>query len=695
MKFGCRMRPSRFLPIEGICRPAWHFREYNSTDNDSTVTIEKLSWSACQMERFACKTMLESINKEWETTLDAVDILIFTHDQQFRIRRCNKAYQRCAGIPFQQIIGQLYYEVFPKTPQPIDSCLKAFKAGGKEVEEQQVGDTIYRSQSFVVKDAHGNYLYSVHTMEDVTEQKRVASELIRSETHFRMLYESSRDAIMLTTLEPGYGYLSGNPAAVALFGCRDEREFILQTPVRFSPEFQADGRRSDEHALEIAQLVQSTGGHIFEWLHRRMDGTTFPAEVMLTATNIDGKQRVLVSVRDITIRKETENALRHSLQAFQALTAVNHHLVYASDEQLLLENICHSIVDNSNYLMAWVGYVLYNEYKSIKVMAHAGHDQRYLDMMQLTWEESERGMGPNGRAIRNRTAQLVQDTATDPSFLPWRNAATEHGYAAIVTFPLLNENQSVFGVLNVYAGEKNAFVSNEVKLLEQMAADLSFGVSALRTRHQRDLALEQSQQHQKTLKDSLEGTIQAMARLVEMRDPYTAGHQERVADLAEAIARQMGLPDEEIHAIHLGATVHDLGKIKIPAEMLSKPGRLSELEMAIVRTHAQAGFDILKDIPFPWPIANMIFQHHERLDGSGYPQGLKGDAILLEARILAVADVVEAMASHRPYRAGLGIEAALTEITGQSGAHYDPVVVEACLALFNKHHYSLKKVRTG
>ncbi|MHB8453746.1 MAG: HD domain-containing phosphohydrolase [Acidiferrobacterales bacterium] len=639
--------------------------------------------------------MLESINKEWETTLDAVDILIFTHDRQFRVRRCNKAYQRCAGIPYQQIIGQLYYEIFPKAPQPMKSCLNAFKGGGKEVEELQVGDKIYSSNSFVVKDSHGNYLYSVHTMEDVTERKRVASELIRSETHFRMLYESSRDAIMLATLEPGYRYISGNPAAVALFGCRDEHEFILQTPVSFSPELQPDGRSSDEHALEIAQVLQSTGGHFFEWLHKRMDGTTFPAEVLLTATNIDGKQVVLASVRDITIRKDTEKALKHSLQAFRALSAVNHNLVYASDEQLLLENICHSIVDNRNYLLAWVGYVQYDEYKSIKVMAHGGHDQGYTDKMQLTWAESDHGLGPSGQAIRNRTTQLVQDITTDPRYLPWRDAATEQGYAATVSFPLLNENNSVFGVLNVYAGEANAFVANEVDLLEQMAVDLSFGVSALRTRHQRDLALEQSQQHQKALKDSLEGTIQAMARLVEMRDPYTAGHQERVADLAEAIARQLGLPDEKVHAIHLGATVHDLGKIKIPAEILSKPGRLNELEIAMVRTHAQAGFDILKDIPFPWPIANMIFQHHERMDGSGYPQGLKGDAILLEARILAVADVVEAMASHRPYRAGLGIEAALTEITVQSGTHYDPVVVEACLVLFNTHHYSLKKVRTG
>ncbi|MEQ1673763.1 MAG: HD-GYP domain-containing protein, partial [Candidatus Nitrotoga sp.] len=180
------------------------------------------------------------------------------------------------------------------------------------------------------------------------------------------------------------------------------------------------------------------------------------------------------------------------------------------------------------------------------------------------------------------------------------------------------------------------------------------------------------------------------AAIVEMRDPYTAGHQVRVADLAMAIAKQMGLPDEQAHAIHLAGMVHDLGKIQIPAEILSKPGKITGIEYSLIKFHPQAGYDILKGINFPWPIAQMVLQHHERLDGSGYPQGLKGDAILLEARILSVADVVEAMSSHRPYRPGLGIEVALAEITKQRGIYFDPQVVDACLVLFREQHYSVK-----
>ena len=184
--------------------------------------------------------------------------------------------------------------------------------------------------------------------------------------------------------------------------------------------------------------------------------------------------------------------------------------------------------------------------------------------------------------------------------------------------------------------------------------------------------------------------MRAIAAIVEMRDPYTSGHQVRVADLAMSIARQMGLPEEQVHTIHLAGVVHDLGKIQIPAEILSKPGKITEIEFSLIKIHPQAGYDILKGIDFPWPIADMVLQHHERMDGSGYPQGLKDGDILIEARILAVADVVEAISAHRPYRPGLGMEVALAEITKNRVIFYDPQAVDACVALFREQGYSFK-----
>jgi PAS domain S-box-containing protein len=197
------------------------------------------------------------------------------------------------------------------------------------------------------------------------------------------------------------------------------------------------------------------------------------------------------------------------------------------------------------------------------------------------------------------------------------------------------------------------------------------------------------QENIERLRKSLEAMINAMAVTVETRDPYTAGHQRRVADLARAIAVEMNLKSEQIDSIRMASMIHDIGKIAVPAEILSKPTKLTDLEFDLIKTHSQSGYDILKDIEFPWPLADFVLQHHERMNGSGYPQGLKGDDILLEARIMAVADVVEAIASYRPYRPALGIDLALKEISGNKGILYDADAVDACLKLFQEKGYTL------
>ncbi|MFY9260763.1 MAG: HD domain-containing phosphohydrolase [Gallionella sp.] len=202
-----------------------------------------------------------------------------------------------------------------------------------------------------------------------------------------------------------------------------------------------------------------------------------------------------------------------------------------------------------------------------------------------------------------------------------------------------------------------------------------------------DLVDERTQelkQSEQKLRTNLLESVTALAATVEMRDPYTAGHQRRVAELAVAMAQALQLPEEDVEGIRLASVVHDVGKIRVPAEILSKPGHLSLLEMGIIKEHPQSGYDILKNIDFPWPIAQIVQQHHERLDGSGYPQGLHSTQILQAAKLVAVADVVESMVSHRPYRPGLGIAAALAEITQHQGTLYDPEAVAICLQLFQE-----------
>jgi PAS domain S-box-containing protein len=192
------------------------------------------------------------------------------------------------------------------------------------------------------------------------------------------------------------------------------------------------------------------------------------------------------------------------------------------------------------------------------------------------------------------------------------------------------------------------------------------------------------------LRKAMGGIIQAMALTVETRDPYTAGHQRRVADLARAIAQEMGLPEDQVDALRMAGNVHDLGKISIPAEILSKPAQLSDIEFSLIKAHPQISYDILKDINFNWPVAQIVLQHHERINGSGYPNGLSGKAIYLEARILAVADVVEAISSHRPYRPAFGIDVALEEISKNKDVLYDPEAVEACLRLFREKGFKFE-----
>jgi len=192
------------------------------------------------------------------------------------------------------------------------------------------------------------------------------------------------------------------------------------------------------------------------------------------------------------------------------------------------------------------------------------------------------------------------------------------------------------------------------------------------------------------LRKAFGATINILNKLVEQKDPYTAGHHRRVSDLARSIAKELKLSSDQIDGLRFAASIHDIGKVIIPAEILSKPGQLNESELMLIKSHPQIGYELLKEVCFPWPIAEIIYQHHERMDGSGYPQGLKGEQIILEARILAVADVVEAMASHRPYRPAYPLNVALKEIEKNKGRLYDEKVVEACLRLFKEKGYRLK-----
>jgi putative two-component system response regulator len=256
----------------------------------------------------------------------------------------------------------------------------------------------------------------------------------------------------------------------------------------------------------------------------------------------------------------------------------------------------------------------------------------------------------------------------------------------------------ITGLVNNFAYEEiiaqgaSDFIEKPIRLAE-IVARLKRVLHERETRGQLKQTAKELRINLDRFQKAMEGSVQAIALAVEMRDPYTSGHQNRVADLASAIARKIGLSEDRVYGLQMASVIHDLGKLTIPGEILCKPGRLSGPEYAMIQTHVQSGYDILKKIDFPWPLAEIVLQHHERMDGSGYPKGLAGDAIMMEARILSVSDVFETIGSHRPYRPSLGLKKAMDELTGNSGTLYDPNVVSACQGLVEGDHFRFKSTK--
>lgn len=390
---------------------------------------------------------------------------------------------------------------------------------------------------------------------------------------------------------------------------------------------------------------------------------------------------------DITERKQAEERLQRTSRALKALSACNQALVHAAQEQGFLTAVCEVIVREGGYPLAWVGYAQPDQMKSVVPIASAGVGAEHPEWIGLTWGEDERAQSPGGMAIKTGKTQVARDILQDPALAPWHEEWRRREFKAIIALPLIIEGQTI-GILDIYAEDLEAFDSEEVRLLEELAGGVAFGIWSLRTDQERQRAEAEVQHSLDKLKKALDGTVLALANTVEMRDPYTAGHQRRVAQLAAAIAQEMGFPAERVEGMRVLGCLHDIGKIAIPAEILSKPGRLSAMEFKLVQDHPRVGFEIIKDIDFPFPLAQGILQHHERLNGSGYPQGLSGPDIIPEAKIIAVADVVEAMASHRPYRRALGLKQALEEISLNRGNLYDPEVVDICLKLFHEKRFA-------
>ena len=468
---------------------------------------------------------------------------------------------------------------------------------------------------------------SVASVIDITDRKQMEKKLMNSEEKFRTLAESSPFAIMV---HQGDYWIYANRAAVEISGYTEEELYSMRFWDFVHPDHKNMGKQIglDRQQGKVVprdyelKIITKNGAE--KW-------------VSLTGNKIqyEDKPTALISVIDITERKQAEKELHKSEEKYRSLvenaregifqsTAEGHHITvnqafanilgYESPEEVIatITDISHQVYVHPD-----------DRIKILQIIEKEGSVKGY-EAEFYKKDGSKTWVSINMHAVRDEEGHLLYYQGIDQDVTEKKNMETER------------------------------------------------------------------QQNIERLKKSLGATINAMAVTVETRDPYTAGHQRRVADLALAISVEMNLKREQIDSIRMASMIHDIGKISIPSEILSKPSKLTNLEFDLIKTHSQSGYDILKDIEFPWPLADFVLQHHERMNGSGYPRNLKGDEIFLEALIMAVADVVEAMASYRPYRPALGIELALEEIEKNKGILYDDAVVNACLKLFREKSYHLK-----
>ncbi len=495
---------------------------------------------------------------------------------------------------------------------------------------------------------------------------RYEDELRGSEQKFHSIFNDALDMIHICTADGRI--LDANRTELVTLGYSLD-EYKGKRPLDL---VHPDHREQVREAFAAVAAGERVNGLVVTLLTRA--GEKRYIEMNIVPEIIAGKVvRIRAISRDITARTEAEEALLRLNRYLTTLSNGNVALVRARNEQELLDAICSVMIEDGGYRLVWVGATDENSGSGLVVRSAAG-DRSYLEEDPQTWREMDTGQSPVARALREHEAVVLHDLAAEST--PWREQALRHGFHSVAALPL-QEGGELFGAITLYSTDPNAFDEAELGLLKELAGDLAYGIQVIRTRQQRDQA-------QGALGTVLVETVDAISRTVETRDPYTAGHEHRVAELAVAIARKMHIDEFRIEGLRLGGLLHDLGKIAVPAEILNRPGQLTDIEFNLIKQHPQSGYNIIKDVSFPWPVKEMVLQHHERLDGSGYPSGLQGNQIILEARILAVADVVEAITSHRPYRPGLGIDLALKEIRSGRGTIFCEEVVDACLAIFEE-----------
>ena len=487
------------------------------------------------------------------------------------------------------------------------------------------------------------------------------------------IWQHSSDALLLADFETKR-LLDANPQAEALFGRTSEalRSLVV-----------ADVHPVDRFGGvdEVYTTSVSAPGKIADNEILSADGRRVPVEISASSFIAnDGRRIIIGSYRDISERVKAETGMRRLNWALSAVNRAALAIATANTETEMMTQLCEGLTGDV-FTIAWIGIAEVNSEQSVTIAAKAGMSLGYLDQIKVSWGDNQLGRGPTGTAIRESRTRVDNDHRDDPAFIPWAELATRHGIHSSMATPLVREDRT-FGALMIYSTQVNAFTHEVVRLFEDLAKELVVGLDARRHMLAYQDEARKYLEEKLRYKGVLEQTIAALATTIAKRDPYTAEHQKRVADIAVDVALKLGWDADRCESVYLAGLVHDIGKINVPAEILNKPGKLLNIEFELVKLHPATGYDILKGIDFPWKLAEITRQHHERIDGSGYPDGLKGNEIMPEAQIIAAADIFEAMSAHRPYRPALGPDVAMAELRRIRGHLLDAEIVDAAIEVF-------------
>jgi len=613
---------------------------------------------------------LKESEQKYRTLTESILDSILISDFQGKILFANQSLINMLGFkePREEIGTNVFDFVAPEYREEVKKDIKkVFEGKGRLLTQYKV--RAKDGKEFLV-EAKGqritfeNKPADLVVLRDITNRKRVEESLRMSELQHRTTLDSMGDA--LHVVDTNLIFILANTALKQW-----NKELGLPTEVVGRELFEVFPFLPDK-VREEYRKVFNTGKILITEEHTRISNMDIITETRKIPVFEDKKVTQIVTIlRDITERKRTEQI---QMVLFKISNAVN----TTKDLNELFESIhghLSTIVDTNNFYIA-----IYNdEDYSISLPYFVDKSGVFTEVPVSV---------PSGRSftsyvIRSGKPLFVTDAEAqklvDVGEIEIMGARSK----VWLGVPLIIANE-VIGALVVQSyTDPNLYNEKDLEILKFVSGQIAIAIE--RKRSQDELKKSFAK-----LEKIVEGTVNALASTTEKRDPYTAGHQQRVTQLACAIAKEMKLSEEQIEGIRVAGILHDIGKIYVAAEILNKPVRLNNNEMTLVRTHAQVGYDILKTVEFPFPVAQVVLQHHERVDGSGYPQGLKGEEILLESKILAVSDVVEAMCSHRPYRPAHGTDKALAEIIEQRGILYDPAVADTCVKLFTEGKFKFE-----